>query len=313
MLAPPRREGLRVPKKRQPIPKKKRKAPDPPGFVDEATRKKIRAEALLADSNPTEPETQSQKKEGTGGRSRIELLDRLVITSQELNANGSVSAAVYCIACDHRTSGREKNRIHSHAVAKDSNAGVLGGNILSVSSMTADNLVDCVKLYDYHTYDYTDNSPTFSRPHVFAHVPKAPETPAGTSAVRSAPTLMDLLHATTIDPEPLATTTDLEALEELNPSDPYDLAEAERCAADVPAVVRTNDGFDIAEYLVEGHGTVAGTGEAMVVDNAEDEGGAGWKVSDFLGGGGASDDDDDEDAGLIEDGLGSTTLGQRFV
>jgi hypothetical protein len=34
--------------------------------------------------------------------------------------------------------------------------------------------------------------------------------------------------------------------------------------------------------LVEGHGTVAGTGEAMVVDNAEDEGGAGWKVSDFL-------------------------------
>jgi hypothetical protein len=94
--------------------KKKRKAPDPPGFVDEATRKKIRAEALLADSNPTEPETQSQKKEGTGGRSRIELLDRLVITSQELNANGSVSAAVYCIACDHRTSGREKNRIHSH-------------------------------------------------------------------------------------------------------------------------------------------------------------------------------------------------------
>lgn len=160
--------------------------------------------------------------------------------------------------------------------------------------MTADNLVDCVKLYDYYTYGYTDNSPTFSRPHVFVHVPKAPETPAGTSAVRSAPTLMDLLHATNIDPEPPATTTDLEALEELwfNPSDPYDLAEAERCAADVPAAVRTNDGFDIAEYvkldspllskLVEGHGTVARTGEAMVVDSAEDEGGAGWKVSDFL-------------------------------
>jgi hypothetical protein len=162
------------------------------------------------------------------------------------------------------------------------------------SSMTADDLVDCAKLYDYYTYGYTDKPPAFSRPHAFVHVPEASQTPTATSAVRSAPTLLDLLHDTNMDMAAPTTTADHEALEELwfNPTDPYDLEEADRCALDVPAVVRSTERFKIADYvklestslatLIEAHGNVAGTGEAMVVDDAADAGGPGWNISDFL-------------------------------
>ncbi|KAJ7762838.1 hypothetical protein DFH07DRAFT_771050 [Mycena maculata] len=86
-----------------------------------------------------------------------------------------------------------------------------------------------VHLYDYYMYRYTNNTPTFSCPHVFVHVPDAPKASNNTPTIRS------------------------------------------------PAVVHSTDRFDILEYvkldnpglaqLIEAHGKVPGTDEAMVVNN----------------------------------------------
>ncbi|KAJ6550911.1 hypothetical protein B0H10DRAFT_1968693 [Mycena sp. CBHHK59/15] len=129
---------------------------------------------------------------------------------------------------------------------------------------------------------------------IASDVPDAPDTPEDTAVIRSAPTFMDSLHDNNTEVD---TPIDIAALEELwfNPSDPYDLSEADRCnpeSTDEPAVMRSNDRFWISDYvkldsrglseLIEAHGNVVGTGDATVVDDDNGEGGSGWNISDYL-------------------------------
>ncbi|KAJ7927385.1 hypothetical protein B0H13DRAFT_1861382 [Mycena leptocephala] len=114
------------------------------------------------------------------------------------------------------------------------------------ASMTPDNLVGCAKLYDHYTYVYTDDSPKFSRPHAFVHVPAAPDAPEDIAAIRSAPTVMDLVNDENLD---INSPTDIAALEELwfNAPDPYDLSEADRCPPDAPFGMRSTSRFEISD------------------------------------------------------------------
>ncbi|KAJ7873643.1 hypothetical protein B0H14DRAFT_2569660 [Mycena olivaceomarginata] len=101
-------------------------------------------------------------------------------------------------------------------------------NSARTASMAPDSLVECAKLYDYYTY--------------------APDAPEDIAAIRSAPTVMDLVNDENLDINSLI---DIAALEELwfNAPDPYDLSEADRCPLDAPFVMRSISRFEISDYV----------------------------------------------------------------
>ncbi|KAJ7794610.1 hypothetical protein B0H14DRAFT_2621746 [Mycena olivaceomarginata] len=86
-------------------------------------------------------------------------------------------------------------------------------NSARTASMAPDSLVECAKLYDYYTY--------------------APDAPEDIAAIRSAPTVMDLLSRSCGSTHP----------------DPYDLSEADRCPLDAPFVMRSISRFEISDYV----------------------------------------------------------------
>ncbi|KAJ7237325.1 hypothetical protein C8J57DRAFT_1247112 [Mycena rebaudengoi] len=114
------------------------------------------------------------------------------------------------------------------------------------SSILPENLITCARLYDLYTKRITEGDYIHE---AFVALDKA-LVPAGTPQIRSAPSLIDLIHEENISP-PMA---DEEALEELlfNHPDPFDLAETEHVNfndPDVPAAARLRDVFAIAEYI----------------------------------------------------------------
>ncbi|KAF7344297.1 Zinc finger bed domain-containing protein 1-like [Mycena venus] len=90
------------------------------------------------------------------------------------------------------------------------------------SSILPENLVDCSRLYDYYTNGIGEGNYSHEACVVLDEV----ISPSGTTQLRSAPSLMDLINEENISPS----TVDKDALEELlfNHPDPYDLAESDR-------------------------------------------------------------------------------------
>ncbi|KAJ7892265.1 hypothetical protein B0H14DRAFT_2560326 [Mycena olivaceomarginata] len=75
-----------------------------------------------------------------------------------------------------------------------------------------------------------------------------PDAPEDIAAIRSAPTVMDLVNDENLDTN---SPTDIAALEEMwfNAPDPYDLSEADRCPPDAPFVMRSTSRFEISGYV----------------------------------------------------------------
>ncbi|CAK5272713.1 unnamed protein product [Mycena citricolor] len=160
------------------------------------------------------------------------------------------------------------------------------------SSMTPQNLINSARLHDYYTHGYNNDSPKGRVSQAFIHVPSPVTAPDDGKAIRSVPTLADLLNP--VDPTEAAP-VDLESLEDtwFNRPDPYDLDEAERVPA--PTVVRTNDRFAIFDIikpddgklvsLIASGGMVEGDAfepELSSDGNDEDEAGGGWDYSNFI-------------------------------
>ncbi|KAJ7211949.1 hypothetical protein C8J57DRAFT_1539238 [Mycena rebaudengoi] len=120
------------------------------------------------------------------------------------------------------------------------------GNATECMVFTPENLITSARLYELYTKGITEGDYIHE---AFVALDEA-LVPAGTPQIRSAPSLIDLIHKENISP-PMV---DEEALEELlfNYPDPFDLAETEHVNfndPDVPAVARSRDVFAIAEYI----------------------------------------------------------------
>ncbi|KAJ6531521.1 hypothetical protein DFH09DRAFT_1093197 [Mycena vulgaris] len=111
------------------------------------------------------------------------------------------------------------------------------------NSILPENLIDCARIYDFYTNGISEGNYSHQ-----AHVALVDVLgPAGETAQRSAPSLMDLLHEENVAPSAV----DKEALSELlfNHPDPYGLAETDRLDAGRTPVQRSTTTFDIAEYI----------------------------------------------------------------
>ncbi|KAF8871936.1 hypothetical protein CPB84DRAFT_1753800 [Gymnopilus junonius] len=112
------------------------------------------------------------------------------------------------------------------------------------SSILPEHLVDSAKLYDFYVNGLSDgNFNHTARVHLSA-VSSSTKNPA----VRSAPSLMDLVNADNVEPRDV----DVAALEEqlFNHPDPYDLAETERIDLALQEVtIRSSERFDIGDFV----------------------------------------------------------------
>jgi len=89
--------------------------------VQDALRRERRAELDGANGvGParTQKLSASRSTSSTGGRSRIELVDELILEFTESNGKGASTIVTYCVACDRRTVGRDSKRIFDHAALK---------------------------------------------------------------------------------------------------------------------------------------------------------------------------------------------------
>jgi hypothetical protein len=129
------------------------------------------------------------------------------------------------------------------------------------------------------------------------HLSKVTSASTPTPAVYSAPSLMDLLNADNVEPQP--DVADTAAMEEFwfNNPDPYDLSETDHVDPDLQeTVMRSSTRFDIGKYVKLDNGKLttiiskvdsAGPGALMMETSsirAESVGKPGeWSVASFLG------------------------------